>query len=89
VPKSKDDIHIFDRSFKQIINSLSSKALVHFINSLFGAKHPLDSDVKRLSTEQIDENLNKLQPDAVISVEKSVYIIEKQTTDDANGYRSI
>jgi hypothetical protein len=42
MPKTNDGApdgggDIFDRSFKQIIGSLSDKALVSFINSLFGA----------------------------------------------------
>jgi hypothetical protein len=82
--KSWDDKDIFDRSFKQIIGSLSSKALIHFINALFGSNHPFDSEVRRLNTEQIDKSLKKLQPDEIISIGGSTYIIEEQTTDDAN-----
>jgi hypothetical protein len=75
---------IFDRSFKQIIGSLSDKALVRFINSLFGTGHPVDSPVARLNTEQIGKNLEKQQPDEVISIGGKIYIIEEQTAPDKN-----
>jgi hypothetical protein len=39
MPEPRDDTDIFDRSFKQIIGSLSDKALITFINALFGANH--------------------------------------------------
>jgi hypothetical protein len=84
MPKSPDSTDIFDRSFKQIIGSLSPKALIHFINGLFGVNHPPNSDVKRLNTEQIGKNLKKLQPDEIVSIEGCAYIIEEQTIDDAN-----
>jgi predicted transposase YdaD len=82
--KPRDDKDIFDRSFKQIISSISPNALIHFINALFGSNHPFDSEVRRLNTEHIDKSLKKLQPDEIISVGGSTYIIEEQTTDDAN-----
>jgi hypothetical protein len=34
----------FDRSFKKIMGGISSKALIRFINGLFGSNHPLDSE---------------------------------------------
>jgi hypothetical protein len=74
--KSQDDKDIFDRSFKQIIGSLSSKALIHFINALFGSNHPFDSEVRRLNTEQIDKSLKKLQPDEIILVGGSTLRVE-------------
>ncbi|MDR1148198.1 MAG: hypothetical protein LBK66_06150 [Spirochaetaceae bacterium] len=75
---------IFDRSFKQIIGSLSDGALISFINSLFGAGHPIESPVVRLNTEQIGKNLEKQQPDEVLSIEGKIYIIEEQTAPDKN-----
>jgi hypothetical protein len=50
MPKQQNDADIFDRSFKKIIGGLSSKALIRFINGLFGSNHPPDSEVKRLNT---------------------------------------
>jgi predicted transposase YdaD len=82
--KSPGDTDIFDRSFKKIIESLSNKALIQFINSMFGADHPLDSEVRRLNTEQIDDHLKKQQPDEIVSIGGQDYVIEEQTTDDAN-----
>jgi predicted transposase YdaD len=75
---------IFDRSFKQIIGSLSDRALVCFINGLFSTDHPLDSPVSRLNTEQIDKNLKKRQPDEIVSIEDKIYVIEEQTGPDKN-----
>ncbi|MDR2796863.1 MAG: hypothetical protein LBB80_00795 [Treponema sp.] len=75
---------IFDRSFKQIISSLSSTAMIRFINGLFHTQHPLDSPVIHLSTEQIAPDLEKRQVDEVVSVAGHTYLIEEQTTDDAN-----
>jgi hypothetical protein len=59
-------------------------ALVSFINSLFGTRHPLDSPVVRLNTEQIGKNLQKQQPDEVVSIEGKIYVIEEQTGPDRN-----
>lgn len=84
MPKPQDDADIFDRSFKQIIGSLSPKALIHFINALFGTNHPPDSEVKRLNTEHIDKTLRKRQSDEVVSIARCTYLIEEQTTEDAN-----
>ena len=80
----RNDGDIFDRSFKQIIGSLSPKALIRFINGLFGSNHPPGCEVRRLNTEQLDKNLRKLQPDEIVSVGGRTYLIEEQTTDDAN-----
>jgi hypothetical protein len=84
MPKAKTDVDVFDRSFKKIIGALSPKALIGFINGLFGSNHPLDSEVKRLNTEQIDKNLKKRQPDEILTIEGYTYIIEEQTTNDSN-----
>jgi hypothetical protein len=82
--RSQGSGDIFDRSFKQIIGSLSDKALVCFINSLFGVNHPIDSPVIHLNTEQIDKNLKKQQPDIVVSIGGKIYVIEEQTGPDKN-----
>ncbi|MDR2444732.1 MAG: hypothetical protein LBD44_02180 [Spirochaetaceae bacterium] len=82
--KSQDDKDIFDRSFKQIMGSISSRAMVRFINGLFDSNHPLDSEVKRLNTEYIDKALKKRLCDETVSVGRTIYVIEEQTTDDAN-----
>jgi hypothetical protein len=87
MPKSPDDTDItdiFDRSFKLIIGGISSGALITMINALFGADHPLDSDVRRLNTEQIDKDLKKRQADEIVSINGLDYMIEQQTADNAN-----
>ncbi|MDR0638209.1 MAG: hypothetical protein LBG27_04785 [Spirochaetaceae bacterium] len=73
-----------DRSFKQIISSLSAKAMICFINGLFGCDYPLNSEVKHLNAEQISPGLKKRQPDEVVSVAGHTYIIEEQTADGTN-----
>jgi hypothetical protein len=75
---------IFDRSFKQIISSLSPGAMIRFINGLFGCDYPPDSEVRHLNAEQIGTGLDKRLPDEVVSVAGRTYIIEEQTADDAN-----
>ena len=64
----KRSADIFDRSFKQIISSLSPRAMTRFINGLFGCNYPPDSEVKHLSTEQIGTGLEKRVADEVVSV---------------------
>ena len=80
----KRSADIFDRSFKQIISSLSPRAMTRFINGLFGCNYPPDSEVRHLSTEQIGTGLEKRVADEVVSVAGDTYIIEEQTVDDAN-----
>ncbi|MDR1985962.1 MAG: hypothetical protein LBP88_03185, partial [Treponema sp.] len=82
--QSQNTTDIFDRSFKQIISSLSSPAMIRFINGLFHTSHPLDSPVIHLSTEHIRANLEKSHADEVVSVAGQTYLIEEQTSDDAN-----
>jgi hypothetical protein len=83
-PGGKRAGDIFDRSFKQIISSLSQGAMTRFINGLFGCDYPPDSEVRRLSAEQIGTGLEKRLPDEVVSIAGRTYIIEEQTADDAN-----
>jgi hypothetical protein len=83
-PENKRNADIFDRSFKQIISSLSPGAMIRFINGLFGCDHPPDSEVEHLNAEQIDAGLEKRLPDEVVSIAGRTYIIEEQTTKDAN-----
>jgi hypothetical protein len=84
MPEPRDDTSIFDRSFKLIIDSLSNRALITLINVLFGADHPLNSDVRCLNTEQIDKSLRKWPADEIISINGLNYMSDQQTTDDAN-----
>jgi hypothetical protein len=84
MPKPPDGTDIFDRSFKLIIGSISSRALITLINALFGSNHPPDSEVRRLNTEQIDKRLRKQQADEIVSINGLDYLIEEQTAEDAN-----
>jgi hypothetical protein len=81
--ESHNDTDIFDRSFKQIIGSLSNRALISLINALFDTDHPLDSDVIRLNTEQIDKSLKKRLADEIVSINGFDY--NNRTAD--NGRR--
>jgi hypothetical protein len=78
--EDKRSADLFDRSFKQIISSLSPGAMIRFINGLFGCDYPPDSEVHHLSAEQIGAGLEKRLPDEVVSVAGRTYIIEEQTT---------
>jgi hypothetical protein len=57
---------------------------MRFINGPFGCDYPPDSEVKHLSAEQIGTGLEKRLPDEAVSVAGRTYIIEEQTTEDAN-----
>jgi hypothetical protein len=62
---------------------LSDRAVIHFINGMFGTRHPLNHTVTRPSTETVDTNLRHSQPDMVIVINGChSYLIEAQISDD-------
>jgi hypothetical protein len=76
---TRETEHLFDRIFKRLME-LSDLAMIHFINGLFGADHPVDSVVGRPKTETVSENLRQLLSDTLISINgKSVYHIEAES----------
>jgi hypothetical protein len=75
---------IFDRVFKFLLK-LSPRAIVSFINGLFGTHHPLDSTVSYPSTETINPTLRQSLADMVITINNQYsYLIEAQMTIDQN-----
>jgi hypothetical protein len=73
--------HVFDLLFKQLLH-LSNRAVVSFINGLFGTKYPPDSPVEYLSTETVSKKLRPLMSDTRLRVSKDTYIIEAQIAFD-------
>ena len=58
---------IYDKIFKRIL-TLSSVAVINFINGIFGKNFPLDSKLTYNWTENIKDSLKKTIADAVITV---------------------
>jgi hypothetical protein len=50
---------IFDKTFKKIL-TLSSKAVIRFVNGLFGTDYPLDSTITYNWTEFEDRELRRI-----------------------------
>ena len=73
--------HIFDRIFKRLMH-LSNRAVITFINALFGTNHPISASLEYLSTEHIADNLEQWIGDGLIRVDKYKYCFEVQMADD-------
>jgi hypothetical protein len=74
----RDTFPLFDRIFKFLMR-LSGRAVVSFINGLFGTNHSLDSVVSYPSTETINPALRQSLADMVITINHHYsYIIEAQ-----------
>lgn len=73
---------IFDRVFKKTI-SLSSKAVLRMINSMFEKDYPMDSDVTYNWTDLIKDDLRRILADTIITVNGTDrYHFEAQMSDD-------
>jgi predicted transposase/invertase (TIGR01784 family) len=73
---------LFDRIFKFLMK-LSSRAVVSFINGLFGTRHPPDSTVSYPSTETINPTLHQSLADMAITINNRYsYLIEAQISGD-------
>ena len=73
---------IFDRVFKKTI-SLSSKAVIRMINSMFEKNYPTDSIVTYNWTELVKDDLRKILADTIITInEEDRYHFEAQMADD-------
>ncbi|GHU46035.1 hypothetical protein FACS1894190_18110 [Spirochaetia bacterium] len=75
---------VFDLLFKDLMH-LSNKAVVLFINGLFGTKYPLDSKVVYLEQEIVNENLNDLIRDIVLQINGFTHHIEAQINFDCTA----
>jgi predicted transposase/invertase (TIGR01784 family) len=62
-----DTHNIFDKAFKRLILS-SKRAVIHLINGLFDAGHPLDSSVEYPNTEFVTGQMKHLYSDILIVI---------------------
>ncbi|MDR0936265.1 MAG: hypothetical protein LBM98_06260 [Oscillospiraceae bacterium] len=78
---------MFDAAFKRLMH-LSSRAIISFINGLFGLNLPLDGEVFYPNTEQIFDNLSKQYADIIISIRANgreySFLLEAQSDNDGN-----
>jgi hypothetical protein len=74
---------VFDLLIKRLLH-LSNRAVVSFINGLFGTKYPRDSTVEYLSTETVSKKLRPLMSDTRIRVNDDTYLIEAQISFDGD-----
>jgi hypothetical protein len=76
--------HLFDLMFKRLMH-LSSVAIVHFINGLFGTNHSPDSTVDYPKTESVTRTLGHIISDILIVISKTfIYHLEAQIDNDEN-----
>lgn len=74
--------HIYDSAFKRIL-TLSSKAVVHLVNGLFGTDYPSNSTVTYNWTEHEDADLQWTLADAILTINgRNSYHMEAQMTKD-------
>ncbi|GHV91139.1 hypothetical protein AGMMS50268_16420 [Spirochaetia bacterium] len=81
--KKRRKTNIFDRLFKQLMH-LSRKAVIRFINGLFGVNHPLNSSVSYPNTEYVTPDLRRFISDITILIGGCKYQIEAQINNDLN-----
>ena len=73
---------IFDKTFKKVL-TLSSKAVIRFVNGLFETNYPLDSTITYNWTEFEDKELKRILADTIITINHQYsYHIEAQVTED-------
>lgn len=75
---------MYDRIAKKCL-TLSNRAIIQFINGIFGTNHPLDSEVTYNWTEHEDDDLRKTLSDTIITIGRvSAYHMEFQMTEDGS-----
>ncbi|MDR1204795.1 MAG: hypothetical protein LBL26_04850 [Peptococcaceae bacterium] len=75
---------LFDLTLKRLLNA-SSRAIVYFVNGLFGTCYPPDSVVDYPLTEYISSSLKSQMLDILLLINKTdLYHIEAQIDDDGN-----
>ncbi|MCI7790173.1 MAG: hypothetical protein MR531_05280 [Lachnospiraceae bacterium] len=60
--------HIYDKIFKKVL-TLSSKAVINFINGLFETQYSTDAKVTYNWTEFHDDNLKRILADTIITID--------------------
>jgi hypothetical protein len=74
---------IYDKIFKRIL-TLSSVAVINFINGIFGKNFPLDSKLTYNWTENIKDDLEKTIADTIITVnDTEKFHVEVQINNDS------
>jgi hypothetical protein len=75
---AQKNTHVFDKTFKELMQ-LSSKAVIQFINALFGTAHPLDSPVSYPNTESVNARGEVRTGDMILQIGDCRYLIECQS----------
>lgn len=75
---------IYDRIAKRCL-TLSSRAIVQFVNGVYGTDYPVESKVTYNWTEDVQEDLSRTLADTIITInDKRSYHIEFQITVDGS-----
>ena len=78
----KEIYQIYDKAFKRIL-TLSDKAVINFINGLFGTEYPTNSKITYNWTEHEDKDLKRTLSDSILTInDRDIYHIEAQITED-------
>ncbi|MDR2393349.1 MAG: hypothetical protein LBD93_04250 [Treponema sp.] len=73
---------LFDKVFKCLMR-LSDRAIIHFINGLFGTQYPPDSKLTRPGTETVNPYLKHSLADMVMVINREYsYVLEAQIKND-------
>lgn len=80
--------HIYDKIFKKVL-TLSSKAVINFINGLFETQYSTDAKVTYNWTEFHDDNLKRILADTIITIDgcHSYHIEAQRYQDDTIIFR--
>jgi hypothetical protein len=82
-PAKRITAHLFDTVFKKLLH-LSNRAVVSFINGLFGEKYPQDSEVRYPSTETVGKDSKLRISDTILLIKDTSYHIEVQKNYDSD-----
>lgn len=75
---------IYDRIAKRCL-TLSNRAIIQFINGIYGTDYPLDSKITYNWTENVGEDLSRTLADTIITInDKHGYHVEFQMTIDGS-----
>jgi hypothetical protein len=74
---------VFDGVFKQLMH-LSRKAIISFINGIFGTKHSPDSELVYLNTETVNGKMRRRLRDTMLEINGVPYHIEVETNKNAD-----
>jgi hypothetical protein len=75
---------LFDKCFKYLMQRLSDKPTIAFINGLFDEQYPLNGTVVQLNSEFITVKLEKKLADGLLSTNSRQYHVEVQIKNDTD-----